>query len=69
MVIIFKRSALCLAMFCIYQQSSAEMTPISKKTSVEARSDTSITTSSINNKAEKKYFLLLQRQSLSLQRR
>lgn len=54
MVIIFKRSALCLAMFCIYQQSSAEMTPISKKTSVEARSDTSITTSSINNKAETK---------------
>ncbi len=39
MVIIFKRSALCLAMFCIHQQSSAEMTPISKKTSVEARSD------------------------------
>ena len=56
MVIIFKRSALFLAMICIYQQSSAEVTPISKKTSVEARSDDSSTRSSTtgnpNNKAK-----------------
>ena len=47
MVIFFKRSALCLALLCIYQQSSADVTPASKKTSSKTHSD-----SAINHQAE-----------------
>lgn len=40
MVIIFKRSALCLAMLCIYQQSSAEMTSKSSDTQSQVQATT-----------------------------